>query len=537
MRYTYFLIFMFLLLANFMRSQVDTTGLPSENVEVIKAFKAKFEDIKMKKVYPRQDKEALPPILYTYSISEAPMIEFEKQEPIVRPVYFRENKQKTIKNGLVRLGYGNFRAPLAEASYNYFVPDWFEIGVKAFHSSFDNSSIENQKASDTRAELYGGYFLKPKIKVTLSTFGNWKRRHFFHSYLMDAQFQDPPHSIDQYGANAGLVISDYEDKGLSAKLNIGAVRDELKEYNASLQTISVRGSVRKNLSSDWRLALPFEMNLYKRNYSDVKRSFHLLNARPSLAYNSNKISMDAGLSFFQSSDHTRIFPQIDVKYTVLQSLYLSAEVRQKNHWNTMATLLGQNPWWFDEQPETLARQNTFSLGLHYVDKTVSVSLKGSFIQTENEVLFANNDDIVRFTSITGDRDRWDITLKSSYHPLKWVKASGSYTYMINANNSFQDVYYNPHHKLKVRLSQELLKGTVKLYQAVEFRSASEYLAPDGITSAIDGFYDCATGFDIKINDTFSIFGDVYNIFNVKYALWYDLPVLERQIQGGVKAVF
>ena len=71
-------------------SQIDTSGLNTEKVEVVKRYEASILQARKKKIlYEKEDSKNDSPINYIYNVTTEKVIDFERPDPEIRALGFK----------------------------------------------------------------------------------------------------------------------------------------------------------------------------------------------------------------------------------------------------------------------------------------------------------------------------------------------------------------------------------------------------------------------------------------------------------------
>jgi len=150
-----------LLLSPVMSGQGD---LPSEEIEVVKAFNARIIEARKVAFQP----EAVPMDTtgrsYVYNVSaEVPPIEYV--EPSIKPLALQTVRIPDNYDGFARVGYGMPNAWLGDLQYEFIRNEDMHIGVDLSHTSANNKDIANQRFMDNDADLWGTWYASELIAV------------------------------------------------------------------------------------------------------------------------------------------------------------------------------------------------------------------------------------------------------------------------------------------------------------------------------------------------------------------------------------
>jgi len=180
--------------------------LGSEELEVIKAFKAKLATASSLSINPTI--EAAQPVNrdYDYRISIVPY-DINYADPTIKPFAMKPDAKKEYKKGYAKLGFGNFLSPLADASYHN-TTGKVEYGLMANYFSLDNSDQNAyQKMSDIDVNAHANIKLTDNLEILTGIYTAIDQRYFFHipeNEVSDFSEEAAKRNLNTYGAKVGI---------------------------------------------------------------------------------------------------------------------------------------------------------------------------------------------------------------------------------------------------------------------------------------------------------------------------------------------
>jgi hypothetical protein len=322
--------------------------LPSENVTVLKNFEAQLLDAERISVAP-----GLPPpdtsrTRLTYSLPYREM-NIDYPPPSIRPYGMKREKPADAYNGFIRAGGGFPNSLYGDGSYRYLFEDKFDLGLRAHHHSANFKSMENQRFSNTLADLKGTYYFDQGFAVNAGL-GYDLRNVFFYGYNNDPDFgQDsvPADDVRQRFStlrfNGGVfngerTVGDFNYK---AHLDAYFLNDSYasKEQGFDLRIQGTKWFAEKH-SLDVLLRTDF--TFFQDTANQKLHNFFLV---PAFTFHGDIFKLKLGVNIANHNDEFAFFPDVLATLNILGS-QLSAFAGADGTFqkNTFQSLTTYNPF-------------------------------------------------------------------------------------------------------------------------------------------------------------------------------------------------
>lgn len=531
-------------------AQVDTTRvlteaqveaqsqLGNEELEVIKAFKAKLATASSLDVNPTI--EPAPPVNrdYDYRITIVPY-DIDYEDPTIKPFAMKPDAKPDFYKGYAKLGFGNFKSPLADLSYHNSAGK-VEYGILANYLALDNSN-ENayQKMSDIDVDAHANIKLTDNLELLTGMYTSIDQRYFFHIPINDASLfsEDAARrNLHTYGLKLGLRNgSNYAlQYQLITNTNYLAVtNDDTNEINTNVNgMISYSG---KSLG----IALEAEMDFSKVTES-VDSSLLTLSATPKLFWSNEKFNIRAGANTIVANEQTYIFPSAELLLDILADrMQIVVGTDQEYIHNSIQNVLSYNPY-YQASEGTYASTITKSYygGAQGEWSKLSYRGKVGYREILNQAILVNSiEDFRKFNLGYIDLNTVFIEATASYTLNEVFTIGGGFQQNIFDLADDVIAFHLPSMRYNAYTVIHLMDNRLTIKPSLAFTDKVEYLNIDGEVEKLDPMLSLNSTANLRIGDNFGLFVDAKNLLANNYAEYHGYDDVGIHIHGGITLKF
>ncbi len=520
-------------------TEVDSTGIATEQVEVIKNYEAIIQQAVQKPISPKTlDKNPIV-INYKYDIQSEAKLDFERPDEVVRPLTFNEsNRTEDIKDGSIYGGYGNLKTLTLGAAYHYYIEDWLEAGFKFDHMSANDETLPFQKFNNNEGQLYASYFLNKKTKLGFDALYRTSD-HFTESPIPGDTTGASNQPIDQLGAYLNLSSHVFEKSGLSFRSRAGIIKTDQSQDSTTETRMHIELNIYKKINDKVQFELPFEFNNYSFEFEQLNTTEEIstsdFNIAPRVSWQTDRYNAEAGLQYINAKDTSFFFPILDFYFPeVFEEVDVHFYTASEFVRNGLSYLSGVNPYYRTDL-STYSPNFTASINLALIRQVQDFrfSLQASYIDYTGDDIHFDRSDTNR--AVVSDLDRNEFAIQPSISFNKGIlNAEINYRHNIFLGNQDNLLFYRPQSILGARLTQNLLGGKLKFVQDMRYVSSRKHAHPSDDDRLLDAYFDLSISADVVISKDLSVFARANNILAQEYQLWYTHPVFERQIWAGLR---
>lgn len=519
--------------------EISPDGNSPKVVTVTSAFKPSLRNaakMNFSAATPLLDTTKIP---ITYNIPSQNLF-FTYQPVAIKPVALGiDSGFKWVNNQYIKLGYGNYSTPYAEAGFAFGdgKKTIFDVTGKYVSSKGNLTYQEFSKINLQALGIFNSLKNELSTNFYYNNSNQYKYGYTAHTTFSKSQLQQ---NLNAFGAELGFKNKAATEFGVTyhpqIKLNYFADNNGASEYSFK-GVAPVNKSITKALSID--LAFAADVTSFNKLAAPSKINNNLYYLKTALQFNTPNFKINAG-----------ILPSWDNKvFSMLPSVTAEAKLNQQNlvlmaGWvgsfnkNTYYSLSSVNPWM--EQPNALlnTKQSEQYLGIkgsngsHF---TYNASI--SYFKVNNQPLFAND-------SATNNTQ----TFQLLYEPeLKGVKFHAEAGYTIQEKLTFigglnytqytsQLAYYKPWGILPLELNGSLRYRVTKdlsVKSDIAFWDGSYYRTQNYDTQKLNAAVDLSAGAEFTVLPKLNLWIQFNNIFNNKYQRWNQYQVLGFNVLGGV----
>lgn len=539
----------------------DTTGIPSENVEVIKRYQASILQSTRKDIHFEKKESTKAPINYSYNVSGEKVIDFERPSPEIRPLGYEGEPvdQQKLKNGYLYGAYGTHKTVSAGAAYHYFIEDWLNAGFKVDHFSARDDSLTVFNATNSEADLamdyaltdveaYVGYSLSSQSSVRLSGQANLSQRRTSPSPWFSRMDSISNIPVNKFGGEILFDHNTFEDNGFAFRLGGGyhIARHKVDEQDDN--RLDGRMNIFKNISPKLTAELPLNYvkswGMLPENELIDKKTFNDFIIRPNFRYKGQNFLAKAGLEYITGDSVSYLFPIVDISLDrVVSIVNLRLYTESEYFRNSMYNLVEDSPYLVSNSADysgSYFRSYNVQPSASYKD--LDFALNFSFRTYDNEANYLGLYFSGRYLATYLDREEFQVKPSWSYKLSDDVVLGLSLEY-----NNFlsQDslITNRPNWLTEFSGEQYLLDRKLKFTQNLKVLGKRKHLdaGADFGMEEIDAsvqlpsFLDLAIGIRYTISDAFDVYVQGTNLLPTQGAeLWRNYPIFERQVWAGLK---
>jgi hypothetical protein len=492
---------------------------------------------------------------YTYQIPSKQVETPKIVNPIPAADFF---KKETFEypSSYVKLGYGNYKTPLAELYFNNKKDEKYSYGA---HYKFlqTNSHLNKGFAdfTDHNAKAYlRTYSRVGELGMELS-FNQNDYNFFGFNDTLDLTRNDLKRRIKNFDALAYFNSTPNSKNKVKhrSSFNFNQFQiDQVSETNYAVKS-NIYSSI-SNFNDLQNGVLSAQLGLnYMTTKLDTsntfKRLFIQVDPRFDFVYDDLKFSVGFNSTiFFNGNDTAQPFinPVIKVTYPLIKDVAnLFGGIDGRYHQQSVRNLINTNPF-----VNRYDLTNTFDNVRLYAGISAKVGSSAdalfeiNYTDISNMPLFVTRyDSVPRLNAFT-----------TIFRQVNIVKFSGAFNYSfsekfrIGVLGNFYNYSVNreaaawqmPDVDAKVNLKMNIKN---KIYPHLDFVAMGSQQQRTGLTEAtktdskIDAFYDLSAGIDFKFKKKISLFVQANNIMSTRYQRWYNYQVLGFNLIGGLTMLF
>ena len=492
---------------------------------------------------------------YTYQIPSKQVETPKIVNPIPAADFF---KKETFEypSSYVKLGYGNYKTPLAELYFNNKKDEKYSYGA---HYKFlqTNSHLNKGFAdfTDHNAKAYlRTYSRVGELGMELS-FNQNDYNFFGFNDTLDLTRNDLKRRIKNFDALAYFNSTPNSKNKVKhrSSFNFNQFQiDQVSETNYAVKS-NIYSSI-SNFNDLQNGVLSAQLGLnYMTTKLDTsntfKRLFIQVDPRFDFVYDDLKFSVGFNSTiFFNGNDTAQPFinPVIKVTYLLIKDVAnLFGGIDGRYHQQSVRNLINTNPF-----VNRYDLTNTFDNVRLYAGISAKVGSSAdalfeiNYTDISNMPLFVTRyDSVPRLNAFT-----------TIFRQVNIVKFSGAFNYSfsekfrIGVLGNFYNYSVNreaaawqmPDVDAKVNLKMNIKN---KIYPHLDFVAMGSQQQRTGLTEAtktdskIDAFYDLSAGIDFKFKKKISLFVQANNIMSTRYQRWYNYQVLGFNLIGGLTMLF
>ncbi len=544
--------FLYILCASTLYAQEGE--LPEEQIIIQKDKKIVLPEVSKPQEKVTLTLKPLPQVKQTYKYKDFNLA-LPLLDPKLNPPILRNEKELPVKEGFIRLGFGNYGSSLFDGYYNSGKQKDYAFGIFAKHLASANGPVSNSGFSNNEAGAYAKYFTP---NFTLSGGLNYNRgRYNFYGYDRE---EFPNRKSDSTKQVIQSILFQMNLEKINKKspltynlgLGIGNISDRFKASESEF-SIDFNGKYKTKDSS--AITLFSDLSLAKKtDSSSVNRS--LWRFQPGYHFVYKNLQIDAAIQFSvanepelkesllqKNTSKFHIHPQIRIQHNIFQNKLIAfVGIGGGMNKRTLRTSLLESP--FLGPNPYLRHENqllNFYLGIKgQIQNQLTYSSQISIESLKNQAFFLNNFEeqeklFLVYDSSKTSRFTW--VTEVTYDLSKETKAGIRFSLLSYGVKSVKQPWHLPH-------SMVTLFG--RQYLSENLMLSAEFYYMGGIkamnmktleTETIKPLADLNLKGEYFFKKTFSGFISVHNLLNNKNQRFNYYPTQGFRIMIGASAMF
>lgn len=525
----------------------DDEDLPGQNITVVSTVKPILADAKKVSLSPN-----LPPIE-----SETPDMSYDLPvEPLavpyvapdVRPLAMKPEEVEPLPNVYAKVGFGNYTTPYLDVYVNSGRSNRFEnrntntnLGLHLGYIS-SNSSRAEQQYSDFTVSGHGTFFTDGPAAIKVH--GGYDRNGIrFWGYDEEtdtalAMMDNRQHFNHIY---AGLQVRNAEetdyDIDYDGKLDFHFFNDRLGQ-----KEINPIGSfmLAKRFDNDNSLRGTISLDYTSFSNDSTKRNRALLSLRPSYRLLKDIWFVDIGVNTGFDEAGFYIYPdlyferELADKYVIFHARFKGESVK-----NNLRTLVEDNPFLEFDVLHRNSRELGVRAGIRGVPfDNFSYNISAAYNNVRHLPLFVNDTTLPYQFEVVYDTNATvlDLHVEAGYsfsEKLRLLVSADVFSYSLKDQIK---AWHLPTVKASVGLGWNIT-DRISTRADVYFFNNVFYRKSDGTAASLPGIVDINLEAAYRINDSFHIFANIFNIASTRHQRYYRYPSYGLNAIGGLKMIF
>lgn len=522
-------------------AQNPPNTLPTEQVEVTKAFDAELLESEKQKttpLLPILTTEQAQPTPQTYSLLPK-FLPVTYDAPVIKPLSIKNDSLGQVYDLYAKVGFGNPFQPFADVRYEKVI-DKLAIGLGANYHGANYKKLENQRFSDAGLQLAGAYYLSA-FKV-LGGVGYRQSTDYFYGYDHEAQ----QFTKEQVQRKASTILANFGVA--SSSKNVGDVRAEalvdfynLKEtaFDASELGVHPKLKLGKYFNEKHLLQLAAGYQLTSLTAHE-KQTIGIAYVNPSFELHSDVFKAKLGATGALAQQKFYIYPDVEIGIAPAGGVVsFFAGWQGKVLPNSMQAQLENNPYLATDtlSLSVVSFEDRYA-GLRGQIQGITYEIKGGHSPVRNMPLFVNNPTDEKMFDVVYDtlsviHAEGKIGAKLLSEQLRLGIGAGFNKYTTQTQLK---AWHLPTLTLQGDAAYTLFKK-LDLSTKIFFGSGITYRATNATTQTLSPIFDANAGATYTINKNISVYLEANNLANRKYARWNLYPVFGFNALGGLIVKF
>lgn len=516
--------------------------LPTENIEVIKAYDARLGEAKKLSIQPK-----LPPIdtnerRYQYDITSQEF-QVKYDQPVLRPLAMPQDVPTTSYTHFAKAGLGNINSLYGQAGLSFLNEGVYEFGVKANYQKANNADYEDQRYSEAGAQIQGKYHVSDALAAGGSI--SYDRNTYFlygydHDVILGPNRKNgfKRYQTLQLEANASNPIR--TSGGFDYHVSAGLQKRDDRAGHVE-NTVILKGGGTKWINNELPLSFDVEADLTKFSSGEAETTtLNNIYLRPKFVYRKPKYQIDIGAQLVSSGDEFFFYPDIQAAFKLWENRIIpyigwNGTVEK----NDFIRITDYNPYvLFTPIEMNNQRWNQYYGGLKGEVERIHYNVKFAYRTVKNIALFDQN--IV-------DERRFDITFDDG----NIFSISGSLDAKVMKNLSVGAHVYQNFYDLNAQEHPWHLPG-FEMNVHARFTGMNNRLIVTPQLNVMDGvrvrdfnqnvdrlgsLLDVSIHADFFVLDQIGVFAHLNNLTANTRARWQQYPSFGRNIIVGVTSRF
>ncbi|MGB0175944.1 MAG: hypothetical protein ACPF9D_02180, partial [Owenweeksia sp.] len=348
-----------------------------------------------------------------YTIVSQP-IEVKFNPDPIQPARIAKIPVDELYNGMMRVGYGLYNTPLAEAYYNSGRSSKYSYGFSGRHFStqkgVDDIIYETNGMSRNGLKTYFNRFFDDLTWET-NAYARFDKVSYYGLDVVDSlrfageeEIPEPPYNwYRQFGIQSNLVSPNDKAMGWTRKVGIDYyfLSDDFNTRENNFRLLSSFAFPAKEETIDLDLNFNYFNTVYD-SLADFDQSYFTVQARPHIDTYVKDFLFKFGLNLYYNSLTTSLagasdaniyfFPEIKVSYPIVTDVLTTyAGIEGHLQHNTVRSLVDENPFLNPGQILEPTRTTDIYIGMNgIISSTTSFNLRGGFKDVNDMVLYYRN---------------------------------------------------------------------------------------------------------------------------------------------------
>lgn len=447
------------------------------------------------------------------------------------------------KDGFVKLGFGNYSSPYAEAGISLGDGKNSSVGIHVKHQSF-KGNLPEQKFAQTGADINGLFNIGENNELS-------GKAYYDNTRVRAYGVRSVPAGVDPFAKvnrdSLGLHYSTYGIKlqlrnkkenvagvDYSPSLSMNYFTDNWQAHESNLVADV---PVSKKVDDHFSFGLGFKADITSYKSLDTSLNNNIFYVKPFVAYNSDNFKLHAGINPSWDNSKFRWLPDINLEAKIPdQRFVVLAGYSSYYQKNTFRSLVDFNPWIYQPRQLQNTRANEIFGGLKgSAGSHLTYVAKLSYITFYGHPLFVND-------SLLGNR------FYTNYEPkMKDLRIHGELGYKVAETfsvlagmsiNQYSNLEENQKAwgllplELNVSMRWNVIPS-VWIKSDLNFWNGGWSRDAKMQPIKMKGVADWNAGVEWNVYKNWNIWLQCNNILNNKYQRWYQYQTLGTQIVGGI----
>ncbi len=484
---------------------------------------------------------------------------------------------KSVNSHALTLAGGNYATLFGDYRYNNQRSKTSDLGVHIRHYS-TNGKVELANGDEVKpdwteqlAEVYGKIYLDDSQLSGRVYYGHKGYNYYGETMGFNMNlFNYDSQKQDRFGLNADFKTT-FKDQ---ERLNFGIgleyehfVDDIITSENDLL--IKAEAKIKRG-EGLWSLTSEFD---YFATDGLYKSSLDLLEERKTMVWNLNpqyslqtgglnlSLGVNAVIAMGDDSE-TKVYPDISIDFEAVDEiLSIFAGLDGGLEMNRYNDIADENPFVYSglHVDPTNTKYRLFGGIKGSLSSNSSFKLSAEYSEVENQYFFIRYSDLLQFSTGTEalvsnkfgiEHDDISLLRLGAEVTVGWtdkLQLNSSVWYNSYSMDILEDAWHKPEFEMNVNASY-LFSDKLSFQAGVSVlgeRTVSHFEYSSGIggvsarrvTENLDAVYDLSIGANYRLNEHFTAFGKVNNLFADKYYQWDGYPSQRLNFLLGIKVVF
>ncbi|MBL0308444.1 MAG: TonB-dependent receptor [Bacteroidetes bacterium] len=502
-------------------AQAGGKGITNEEVIVVKEYEVTIPDADKVNLQPNipEVEDSKPKLDYT--VPQKGLRDFAFETSPLKPLSISKEKLEKYHTSFIKAGFGSQIMPLAQLAYNDNKTKDLNFGFFYNYLSAREFKVKNQRFSDNQAGVYLKWYPKSVVFGTRFNFRNY-RTHF---YGTDSIFRakDVAQTFRTYDAKIYLQNAKRNkyDINFSQLLGFNYLQETFGKANEWF--VEGRTDLDKKFKKFHTISFSFNFDISRLKNDSLILRRHIFTPKVGYKFNNDDwrghadlgVAVDSSKVVFVTEAYLekRLYEQSIIAYTSFERRY------QKNSLNAFAT---DNNF---VQNSISIRNSTidhFTAGIKGTIDKFNYKLGFDLNRIKNLPLYVNDTmDMKRFVMIYEANMR---TLgfhgEAGYNIKEWLRLLAVADYQFYQMKTETRPWHQPNFRFTLRANYVWKnKIVVGLDLFATSHTYAKLSIEDGGEKKVKGTADLNLSLEYILTKSFSFFGNLNNIANIRYQRW------------------